>query len=384
MSESSDPFEDDFVFDGKEDNTLIGKEGDAAAKGDLRERKSSPVAAKSAEPPANEIRYGLIALFSLVLIQTCTGVAYRASQKSSREYAFSTLSAIVMAEGVKASLAGFLFKREFGAAAGLFGGVTLRVTLAQAGLAFFYAVNNQIAFALYRVADPATIFLFKSAGTITVASMQWVLIGKVFSPVQWILMTIQGSGMAVMQWNECKGIPDYPLSTYTLLIGSAGITGFCSVWNEFLLKKVDLNMHTQNVVLYLWGVFFNLVGFMRSSEEKTFFQGYDGFFPISVVVVNSVIGIIITFAYKFANAVYKMMAGDITAVLLVLISCVAFGYEFRARTALGVAQVLLAVSAFSLIPNATGDALSFPARSTVCCCIALVVGGLAAVVVSYV
>ena len=57
----------------------------------------------------------------------------------------------------------------------------------------------------------------------------------------------------------------------------------------------------------------------------------------------------------------------------------AFGYEFRARTALGVAQVLLAVSAFSLIPNATGDALSFPARSTVCCCIALVVGGLAAV-----
>ena len=58
---------------------------------------------------------------------------------------------------------GFLFKREFGAAAGLFGGVTLRVTLAQAGLAFFYAVNNQIAFALYRVADPATIFLFKSA-----------------------------------------------------------------------------------------------------------------------------------------------------------------------------------------------------------------------------
>jgi hypothetical protein len=382
MSDSSDPFaddEDDFVFSGKEENTrIIGKESDAAG-------KKSDAPNGGADPPQkeSEVRTGLIALFSLVMIQTCTGVAYRASQKSSREYAFSTLSAIVMAEGVKAALACFLYSREVGGVKGIFSGVTTRIVLAQAGLGLFYMINNQIAFALYKVADPATIFLFKSAGTITVASIQWFALAKVFTPVQWILMTIQGSGMAVMQWNECKGVPDYPVSTYVLLVSSAGITGFCSVWNEFLLKKVALNMHTQNVVLYLWGVLFNLIGFVFSSEDKTFFQGYNGFFPLSVIAVNSVIGIVITFAYKFANAVYKMMAGDITAVLLVIISIFAFGYEFRARTALGVSQVLLAVTAFSLVPNATGDALSLPARSTVCCCGALTVGGLIAAVVAH-
>ena len=72
------------------------------------------------------------------------------------------------------------------------------------------------------------------------------------------------------------------------------------------------------------------------------------------------------------------MAGDITAVLLVVASCVGFGYQFRARIALGVAQVLLAVSAFSLVPSATGKALPLRARLAVCLCALLTGGGFVA------
>merc|ERR1711957_948445 len=82
-----------------------------------------------------------------------------------------------------------------------------------------------------------------------------------------------------------------------------------------------------------------------------FFDGYHNPWAVGVVFANAVIGLAITAVYKYANAVTKCIASDVSAVLLCIISAIFFGLESSITMWCGVLVVCFAVHLYTASPG---------------------------------
>eukprot|EP00435_Cladocopium_sp_Y103_P051535 s1157_g16.t1 len=303
------------------------------------------------------IRTKILAGAGMVCISTTVGILYKASQAASGGFKYSTTGAICMAEFVKLAMsAGFhLFDKSHGQSLQ----VKKAVSNAMEQLSFYafrhiyflailYMINNQLSFYIYTMVDPGTVFLFKAASTMIVAAVQCTFAGKKFTWEQWKAMMLQACGMITVQYDPCKGAGVYSPFAYGCLCLSTAITAISAARNEFLVKNFQITLNVQNAVLYSGGVIFNLLAFLLLPNPNSknanigFFEGYD-FLAIGVVCSNALIGIVITAVYKYADAVVKCIASDITAVLLIILSSFFFGLHSSLTMWCGVFTVTFAV-----------------------------------------
>lgn len=285
------------------------------------------------------IRTKILAGAGMVCISTTVGILYKASQAASGGFKYSTTGAICMAEFVKLAMSAsfHLFDKSHGQSLQ----VTKAISNAKEQLSFYafrhiyflailYMINNQLSFYIYTMVDPGTVFLFKAASTMIVAAVQCTFAGKKFTWEQWKAMMLQACGMITVQYDPCKGAGVYSPFAYGCLCLSTAITAISAARNEFLVKNFQITLNVQNAVLYSGGVIFNLLAFLLLPNPNSknanigFFEGYD-LLAIGVVCSNALIGIVITAVYKYADAVVKCIASDITAVLLIILSSFFFG-----------------------------------------------------------
>mmetsp|Transcript_63634 Transcript_63634/g.179088 ORF Transcript_63634/g.179088 Transcript_63634/m.179088 type:complete len:380 (+) Transcript_63634:123-1262(+) len=334
--------------------------------------------------PEAAFRTKLLAGAGLVCVSTSVGVLYKASQAASGGFAYSTASAICMAELVKLTMSSCFHvldrthhREGTGHVASAVASAGEQVSCRAAGhilfLGFLYMFNNQLSFFVYTLADPGTIFLFKSASTIIVAVVQFATAGKRFTGMQWKSMMLQACGMVIIQYNPCKGAGMYSPMAYLCMSLSTFITAVTAARNEFLVKNYKISLNVQNIVLYASGVALNLLAFFfaptfNGAQRIGFFTGYDNPLAIGVVVANSCIGLAITAVYKYADAVVKCFASDVSAVSLIIISTFFFGLQSSLTMWCGVFVVVFAVhlyidasSAATQAPEANGKSYEMAA-----------------------
>lgn len=288
---------------------------------------------------------------ALIMIHTSINVVYKTSQIKGGGYSFSSSGSLVVSELVKLciSIMGIhhfdtpqekaLFFAYLPTAAKSylpFPGLARvpntagRQGLIRAvfGLAALYAMNNNLAFRLFTLADPATISLFKSMTSFTTAIVMFLFLRRPIWRVQWFAVLFQCAGLVVFQYDPCKGTPIYSFSTYLLLFTAVMITTVSSVWNDHVLKSSDLSLNGVNALLYFFGACLNLLFFLREHAlgGPGFFDGYTTQ-AMLVIFFNSIIGIAVTLVYKFGDALVKTFASAITAVLLLIISSMFFGLQ---------------------------------------------------------
>lgn len=301
-----------------------------------------------------------LACLGLVSISTLVGVLYKTSQSVGGGFRYSTTSAITIAEAVKLLLSisfhvldsrhrnsggGALSTAWAVAAEQLSWPAVLHIWL----LSFLYAFNNQLSFFVYLMADPGTIFIFKSGSALVVAIIQCIFVGKEFRGEQWRAMLLQACGMIVVQYDACKRSAIYQPLAYLCMVVSTAVTAITSARNEYLVKNYKIDLNVQNATLYAGGFLMNLLAFAccpnpnSSQAALGFFDGYDNPLAVGVVFANALIGLAITAVYKYADAVTKCIAGDITAVLLCIVSTIFFGLQSSLTMWCGVFVVCFAV-----------------------------------------
>ncbi|KAI3659719.1 hypothetical protein MP638_005193 [Amoeboaphelidium occidentale] len=228
-------------------------------------------------------------------------------------------------------------------------GSTLLKVLVLAGL---YAINNNLAFYLFSLSDPATITLFKSISAFSTALALYFALGRPITKIQWFAVMFQCSGLVVFQYNPCKGVPLYDSTTYLLLLLAVCITTVTSVWNDFLLKSTNLSLNCVNLFLYGFGVIYNC-GFFLQERWKGgpgLFEGYTAQACL-VVFLNSIIGIAISLVYKYGDALVKTFASAITAVNLLIASSILFGMQTHLLTWVGALVTVLATYMYVSVPS---------------------------------
>merc|ERR1719343_285286 len=159
--------------------------------------------------------------------------------------------------------------------------------------------------------------------------------------------------MVIVQYNPCKSAGRYGPMAYILMTCSTVLTALCAVRNEFLVKNFKVGLNVQNATLYSGGAFLNLFAFCFLPNPNSaqaaigFFHGYDNPLAIGVVFANAMIGLAITAVYKYADAVTKCFASDITAVLLCIISSLFFELQPSVTMWCGVIVVCFAVHLYT-------------------------------------
>eukprot|EP00933_Yihiella_yeosuensis_P019649 TRINITY_DN15876_c0_g1_i2.p1 TRINITY_DN15876_c0_g1~~TRINITY_DN15876_c0_g1_i2.p1 ORF type:complete len:363 (-),score=40.53 TRINITY_DN15876_c0_g1_i2:14-1102(-) len=305
------------------------------------------------------VRTKLLAGAGLVCVSTSVGVLYKASQAATGGFRYSTTSAICIADFIKLSMSSVFHildksHRRDGVSPVRTGirSATEQLSCSAATqiwiLSFLYAVNNQLSFYAYTLADPGTIFLFKAASTMIVALMQSMFYSKSFSLDQWKAISLQACGMIIVQYDGCKGTGVYSPFAYICMSISTCITAISAAQNEHLVKTYTVSLNVQNATLYAGGLIMNLIAFHlvpnpNSNGIVGFFEGYDNLLAIGVVVSNSCMGLAINAVYKYADAIVKCIASDVTAVILVLISSLFFDFNATLTTWCGVFVVVFAV-----------------------------------------
>ncbi|KAI6779235.1 CMP-sialic acid transporter [Emericellopsis cladophorae] len=205
--------------------------------------------------------------------------------------------------------------------------ITARTRWELCNLALLYVLVNNTIFACYNEADPGTIALVKSSGTVITALVMIGTIGASVSRMQWLAIALQLCGLLVTQYTPGSGTTYTPF-TYMLIMFHVFLGALAGVYNQVLLQRESCSMHANNMTLYAAGTLFNLVGHLLvrlvSPEEPTFFHGFDRLGAILVIVSNVFVGLAITAVYKYADAVIKCFATALATGILLYVSTILF------------------------------------------------------------
>jgi len=308
----------------------------------------------------------LIAFVCLLFIQIMVALVYEFSQTDGK-YSYSTISAITLAEFIKFCISLFLTfffavsivgtSKKSDSINKLYDRFVLCRDLVREQLskqflvhtfvlASLYCINNQIAFILFQYVDVATVLLFKSFTSFQAAIFLWALFGRRIDRVQWSSIVLQVIGLVIVQYDACKKMPILDLNLYIILIISCTITSVCTVWNEYLLKNYSVNLYVQNLVLYLFGTVINLCVYAYFNRyvrgySKGFFEGYS-LLAMTVVFCNSILGIVITAVYKYADAIIKTFSSACATGVLLFLNWSLFDRPTNLTANLGATVIFIA------------------------------------------
>ena len=226
--------------------------------------RSGPVVYCATGPTAQSARrthramsvYKAVAFTALLFTQTSVALLFKLSQRGHR-YTYSTGSAQTSAEALKLAISIVMFWRETVSkrpqrADGLFNTnlvaevrsqLSTVLVLRLSGLAALYAVNNQLAFLLFKYADMATNALVKSGVSFVSAFMLWVAFGRKITPLQWKAIVLQVSGLVTMQYDSCNGAAALTWYAYALLGLGLCITAGCNVRSTVSLVHLCNRRH---------------------------------------------------------------------------------------------------------------------------------------------
>ena len=168
------------------------------------------------------------------------------------------------------------------------------------------------------------------------------------------------TGLCIFQYDACQNMPFLTLKYYAIFLSSILIRALCSFWNERLIKTYSVSIHSQNAILYSFGLMLNLALFFfmpnscgQNDSKKHSFEGYS----LSVyasILCNSVLGIVITFVYKYADAIVKTFSTACATGVLLHINVAVFRVKTNLTVFLGAVVIFVSSYLFLLVkPTST-------------------------------
>jgi hypothetical protein len=299
----------------------------------------------------------ILAFICLLSIQLLVSVVYKYSQTKG-QYAYSPLAVIACAEAIKLCMSSFLFllhsstnddeinKSNINVFDSIKAQTTKVFLFNTFVLAVLYCLNNQLAFVLFLHVDPASISLFKSLSSLEAAILLWTFFERHISQIQWGSIYLQVIGLVIVQYDACKSSPLFAAKFYYILIGSSLVTAVCTVVNEHLIKTYNVNLNLQNAILYAFGFVLNMSVFLLFPDiygrgRIGFFEGYS-WIVIAVLGCNSILGIAITFVYKYADAIVKTFSTACASGVLLFLNVFLFHVHANLISFLGASVIFIA------------------------------------------
>jgi hypothetical protein len=238
-------------------------------------------------------------------------------------------------------------------------------------LSLAYCANNNMSFAIFRLADGFTVNLVKGGSAFVSAILLRFALNRVISQVQWSSVTLQVTGLVIAQYGvHCDNKAVFGTHVYGILFLSLVITSACGVWNDKILKDSDgsASMHTVNALLYMFGFALNSMVYLattRTSNDVHFFSGFDRITTYIILACQSFVGIAVTAVYKYMDAAAKALATACATTVLLVIDIAFANAPFSVVVSAGCIVVFAATHLYVTNPPAPATQHS-PPQPTAC------------------
>lgn len=320
---------------------------------DRPEKPTTRLQATREYPP----KIKLLACVGLVIVQVVAAIMMKIAQKDG-VYAFSPESSLVMSESIKTIMSAAYLLVETNRSPALARSAIIDqssrpLIVHLLGLAALYCFNNNIMFWLFARADPGSISLIKSGGTIVSAVLMYLWRRFRLSLPRWMVIVVQMLGLVVAQYDPCKHSSILSPTVYAVLFLSLINSSIANVWNEHVIKSFEhAGLAVKNLYLYLFGAVLNLLVFAYCraavSSTPSFFEGYN-LIAMSVVTSNAFIGIAMNAVYKYADALVKNVATTTTTVVLLVVSAFFFAGRGGVMVFVGTSVVIVGTFLYFLL-----------------------------------
>lgn len=298
---------------------------------------------------------GLLAASGLALLQ-CSRSLLVTATKASGAYSYSPEAALVVQESLKLLISWVLYLSS-GAdpSAGALSHVLAnkKACLMYAIPALIYGIQNSIVFYALLYINPPTFQLFTQLKIVTTALAYRFYQKRPLTSVQWcaVLLLLVATVLGRSKGPAPAAGDDGPSGDATI-IGLGMSLLYCvlstisGTVREQLLKGSDMPMPFQNVVLYTWAVFFNLLSAWCFAPEVLSPTGLvEGFGVMAwVVIINgAILGHITAAVAKYADNLVSAFAAAISLFLSTGLSVFFFGTQVTLLFFLGLCLTIISL-----------------------------------------
>ena len=316
----------------------------------------------------------LIALVSLILQNTALAILLKLSfREGTQPYAPST--AVLCTEVLKLSLSLLAVARSSPS--------QITAAVSQIGKqkalflpALLYVLQSNLLFFSSKRLPPVVYIVCSQSKIITTAGFSRFILGTRLHNSQYASLVFLVLGILLVQvpdtnFRASKNIGGSTAGILAIMLASL-TSGLAGVLLEKLYKdpgiskELEHTIWTRNVQLSLISIPFALSGVFIQAQEQVFdgifFNGYD-YVVLSVIALQAVGGIIISFVLKFANSIMKCMAIAVSICCCAIYSVYSNELKVTAKLVTGIFLVNVSVLAFSL--RRPRERLQKPSRADV-------------------
>mmetsp|Transcript_31111 Transcript_31111/g.52260 ORF Transcript_31111/g.52260 Transcript_31111/m.52260 type:complete len:371 (+) Transcript_31111:321-1433(+) len=224
-----------------------------------------------------------------------------------------------------------------------------------------YLGHHSITFPLLAYVDPSTYQILGNLKIVTTGLAAKLILGRRLSQLKWLALVLLTLGATVSQIAAGKGDGLFaaPPMGYMLGVLNALLSAVAGVYTEFLMKKNDDSLHWQNIQLYSFGVFFNVMRLTIEDISDGFHNGFwpvvmfDGYSFITYLVVANLAfsGLMVSFIMKYADTIAKVFATSMAMMLTPFAAYFLFDLKPSIALILGIVIACMAVHLYYANPK---------------------------------
>jgi len=224
--------------------------------------------------------------------------------------------------------------------------------------ALLYALHNNIIFIALELISPVTYQLFNNIKIVTTGLVFRVFLKRPLRINQWMAIVLLPLSLCVTQLGTASGTDENVVQGFVWMIALSSCSAFAGVYNEFLLKNgAQASLMWKNMQLYFFGALGCTVPYIYSRMERraagdadAFRYFLHGFGPMawSVVILNGLLGQIISAIFFYADNIVKVYACSGAVLLTPLVSHYFFYTPLHIPLFLGIGICLVSLFLYFL------------------------------------
>ena len=225
-----------------------------------------------------------------------------------------------------------------------------------------YFLGNNLALIALKYLSSHLVALLANFKLLVSAGLASIFLKQKFSMLQWISLVLVVVGLVITMDNPGKKEnegeetesekSDKLMLTIIYSIATAFISAIAGVFCEKLYKAkagdptMD-NIHLQNVKLYVFGIFFNLIAFILEPNKS--FASF-GLVHVMVILIGAFQGLAMGFIMKYLDNVVRGIAVAAGSVFNTVLSILMLGNELTAAFVVGGSITLISAHAYRNFP----------------------------------
>ncbi|NXA21844.1 S35A4 protein, partial [Ibidorhyncha struthersii] len=215
--------------------------------------------------------------------------------------------------------------------------------------ALLYAANNNLVVHMQLFMDPSTYQVLSNLKIVSTALLYSLFLRQRLNARKWLsLFLLVAAGVSY----SCGGLQDpgspSMMQLHITLVGLLLMSVYClisglsAVYTEAILKTQALPLSLQNLFLYFFGVLLNLIGYVWSSAEGGFLEGFSSWVLV-IVVSQAVNGLIMSVVMKHSTNITRLFVISCSILVNALLSVILFNLQLTLLFFVAVLCIGLAV-----------------------------------------